>query len=214
MTRTADAPAAYHHGDLRRAIVDAALALLAEQRHWDFSLREVARRAGVSHNAPYNHFADERALLVAVATVGFESLREQRQKRAARTRAPEEALVASGTAYVHFGVSNPAQYRLMFGLALAVEAGGQPPALAQAADAAKEVLGQAILHGAQSGRLAMPATDQEALDLAALSAWSLVHGLTMLAIDGQAGEVGAQPPGAQALAEHVARTLLDGLRHR
>ena len=207
-------PAAYHHGDLRRAIIEAAVALLAEQKHWDFSLREVARRAGVSHNAPYNHFADKQALLVAVATVGFESLREQMQRRAARTAEPSEALVAIGTAYVRFGVSHPAQYRLMFGLALATEAGGLPPAMAESADASKAVLAEVIRRGAQSGEFAVSAADPVALELAILSAWSLVHGLTMLAIDGLAGKAGALPSGAQNLAEHTARTFLAGLRQR
>ena len=69
------ARSAYHHGDLKRVLVDAAIALVAEGQNWDFSLREVARRAGVSHNAPYNHFADKRDLLAAVAAAGYEALR-------------------------------------------------------------------------------------------------------------------------------------------
>ena len=64
----------YHHGDLRRAIVKAALEILKETRSLDFSLRELARRAGVSHNAPYKHFADKRELLAAVSAAGFEML--------------------------------------------------------------------------------------------------------------------------------------------
>ena len=207
-------PAAYHHGDLRRAIIAAAVSLLAEQKHWDFSLREVARRAGVSHNAPYNHFADKRALLAAVAAVGFHSLRERMQKQAARHPSPEEALVAIGTAYVAFGVAHPAQYRLMFGLALAQEKKDAASEMEQAGLAAQAVLTGVIQRGAQQGCFALAAANQAALDLAVLSAWSLVHGLTMLAIDGLAGEVGLKPNGAQGLAEHVARTLLDGLRQR
>src|SRR5271167_3875727 len=71
----ASEPRTYHHGDLRRSLIDAALALVTEEQDWTFSLREVARRAGVSHNAPYNHFADKRELLAAVAVAGFEALR-------------------------------------------------------------------------------------------------------------------------------------------
>src|SRR5271155_2678351 len=70
-------PPAYHHVDLRRALIDAALALVTEDQDWTFSLREVARRAGVSHNAPYNHFADKRDLLAAVAATGFATLGER-----------------------------------------------------------------------------------------------------------------------------------------
>src|ERR1700677_662644 len=86
-------PRAYHHGDLRRSLVEAALALLSEKQDWAFSLREVARRAGVSHNAPYNHFADKRELLVAVASMGFERLRERMLLAIAGVTNPKTALV-------------------------------------------------------------------------------------------------------------------------
>src|SRR5271170_5665578 len=80
MPDTALAPAAarpYHHGDLRRGLLDAASELMAEDQNWTFSLREVARRAGASHNAPYNHFASKNDLLVAIAAEGFKLLRER-----------------------------------------------------------------------------------------------------------------------------------------
>src|ERR1700678_4666625 len=106
---------AYHHGDLRRALVQASLAIVGEEQDWTFSLREVARRAGVSHNAPYNHFADKRERLVAVASMGFERLRERMLLAIAGVKNPKTALVRSGVAYVEFGLQNPAHYRLMFG---------------------------------------------------------------------------------------------------
>src|SRR5271156_1348012 len=104
----------YHHGDLRRALIDAALSLVREEQDWTFSLREVARRAGVSHNAPYNHFANKQDLLSAIAVAGFLDLRERLQKSIARTEDAKEALIKSGVAYVKFGVGNAAHYRLMF----------------------------------------------------------------------------------------------------
>src|SRR5580700_5098226 len=67
----------YHHGDLRRVIVKAALEILRETQSLEFSLRELARRAGVSHNAPYKHFADKRELLAAVSAAGFEQLTDR-----------------------------------------------------------------------------------------------------------------------------------------
>src|SRR5205807_8179507 len=67
----------YHHGDLPRAVVAAALEILSETQSHEFSLRELARRAGVSHNAPYKHFADKRELLAAVSAAGFEALTER-----------------------------------------------------------------------------------------------------------------------------------------
>ncbi|HUB46245.1 MAG TPA: TetR family transcriptional regulator, partial [Acetobacteraceae bacterium] len=69
-------PQPYHHGDLRRALIETALQLVTEEQDWTFSLREVARRAGVSHRAPYNHFSEKLDLLAAIAAVGFERLRD------------------------------------------------------------------------------------------------------------------------------------------
>ena len=77
-------PPPYHHGDLRRALIDTALELVTEEQDWAFSLREVARRAGVSHQAPYNHFPEKQDLLAAVAIVGFERLRDGMLQRHGR----------------------------------------------------------------------------------------------------------------------------------
>ncbi len=209
----ADARPAYHHGDLRRALVDAALALVTEEQDWGFSLRKVARRAGVSHNAPYNHFADKRDLLAAVAAAGFEALRARMDAAAADAESPEATLVAMGVAYVCFGVSNPAHYRLMFGPTLTAGEGGMPPVVAEAAASARAVLNDTILRGAQTGSFAASPANQAELDLAALSTWSLEHGLTMLAIDGLAKH-GAPSSLPERVIEGVARMLLDGLRRR
>ncbi len=208
---TVESHPAYHHGDLRRALVDAALALVTEEQNWGFSLREVTRRAGVSHNAPYNHFADKRDLLAAVAAVGFEALRAHLAAATADAPSPEAALLAIGTTYVRFGMDNPAHYRLMFGPTLTVAEGGLPVMVAEAAAAAKAVLGETILRGAQAGSFAASPANQAELNLAALSAWSLVHGLTMLAIDGLAKD-GAPSPLPEHVVAGVSRNLLDGLR--
>jgi AcrR family transcriptional regulator len=201
-------PRAYHHGDLRRALVLAALALVTEEQDWAFSLREVARRAGVSHNAPYNHFADRRDLLVAVAVAGLEALRERMLAAVAGLDDPAAALVASGQAYVRAGVDNPALYRLIFGSALAAH--GARPAAARAAGArTREVLERIVERGARDRVFAI-ADDSNALAIATLSAWSAMHGLTMLAIDGFAD----LPLSADALAARIGQTVLNGLRPR
>src|SRR5271167_1773965 len=116
----------YHHGDLRRSLIDAGLALVTEKQNWTFSLREVARRAGVSHNAPYNHFADKRDLLAAVATAGFSSLGERMLTATSGIERADSALVTSGVVYVTFGIENPAHYRLMFSSALITAEEGRP----------------------------------------------------------------------------------------
>ena len=203
----------YHHGDLRRALVDAALALVSEEQDWGFSLREVARRAGVSHNAPYKHFADKRDLLAAVAAAGFEALRARLLAAVAQTRSADAALLAIGMAYMRFGLENPAHYRLMFGPTLTAAEGGLPAVTAQAAAGAKMVLQEAVLRGAQEGCFAASPDNQAELDLAALTAWSLVHGLTMLAIDGLA-KTGAPSSLPDPVIAGSVRALLDGLRQR
>src|SRR4051794_27635084 len=106
----------YHHGDLQRALVDAAVALLAEGGAAAVTLREVARRAGVTHAAPYRHFADKAALLAAVAEEGFRALHDAVARAGAE--APDDPLArlaASGQAYLRFAMSHPAHYRVMFG---------------------------------------------------------------------------------------------------
>src|ERR1700730_4303788 len=105
----------YHHGDLRHAVVVAALEILSETQSLEFSLRELARRAGVSHNAPYKHFADKRELLAAVSAVGFEQLAKRLTSAMQGQTSPRARLFAIARDYVRHGVENPALYRLMFG---------------------------------------------------------------------------------------------------
>src|SRR5688572_6665988 len=105
----------YHHGNLRRALLDEALATIRDQGVDGLTLREIGARLGVSRTALYRHFADKRALLTAVATEGFRTLREQlvtAWQEGGRGRA---AFQSMGVAYVRFAVANPAHYRVMFG---------------------------------------------------------------------------------------------------
>src|SRR3954471_11223593 len=90
----------YHHGDLPRVIVKAALEILRETQSLEFSLRELARRAGVSHNAPYKHFADKRELLAAVSAAGFEMLAKRMTSEIAGLSLPREQLFAMLRAYI------------------------------------------------------------------------------------------------------------------
>jgi AcrR family transcriptional regulator len=110
-------PGTDHHGDWRRALVQAALELAAEDKDWNFSLREVARRAGVSHNAPYNHFPHKRDLLDAAAAAGHDLLRSELTAAVAKIADPRAALSKMSSAYVSFGIKNPVLYRLMFSVA-------------------------------------------------------------------------------------------------
>lgn len=152
----------YHHGDLRTALLQAAGDLLEEQGVSALSLREAARRAGVSHNAPYRHFPDREALLAALATEGFRSLGESLKGRGGREM---------GEAYVRFALAHPNRFRLMFG---GLVEGGKHPGLRSAASATYDALVAAFR---EQRDIADP-------EMAAAAAWSLVHGLAQLLLDG------------------------------
>jgi AcrR family transcriptional regulator len=167
----------YHHGDLRQSLIDAAIALISEEGIGDLSLRQVARRAGVSHNAPYRHFEDKEALLAAVAEQGFQSLRAAMES--AQQVIPSDSsqrLEAIGIAYVNFALAHPAYYRLMFGDYRYNFS--KYSAVAEAAQQSFMVLASAIREGQVAGifRSADP------VDMARVT-WSLLHGQSMLALD-------------------------------
>src|SRR5262245_4881527 len=105
---------AYHHGDLRRALLDAALELVSSKGVQALTLREVARRAGVTHAAPYHHFPSKEALFAAVATEGFRDLAAAMRAALSGRRGPFASLRAIGVAYVRFATEHPAHFRIMF----------------------------------------------------------------------------------------------------
>jgi AcrR family transcriptional regulator len=205
------APAPYHHGDLRRTLIAAALAMVTEEQDWTFSLREVARRAGVSPSAPYNHFTDKRELLTEVAVSGFQRLRDGLALAVADLRGAPDAFVACLGAYVRLGTENPALYRLMFGPELTAYKGAErPPMMVTAGDEGKAVLSRIIDDGARSGDFPSSLAEKGLLALSTFVAWSAVHGLTMLVIDNLTGK----HVSARAGIEAAIQTQLDGLRHR
>ena len=164
-------PRPYHHGDLRAALLDAAARWLDEQGAATLTLRELARAAGVSHAAPYHHFASLDELLAGVAERAFERLADAMSAASADAATPLDALLDIGEAYVRVALAHPAQFRLMFGPLLARKA--EFPALAQEAERAFRVLFEAAAAHAP----------ERALELA-LTGWSLSHGAANLAIDG------------------------------
>jgi AcrR family transcriptional regulator len=202
----------YHHGDLRRALVKAAISLLTKTQRWDFSLREVARCAGVSHNAPYSHFASKRDLLAAVAAKGHEILRARALTALRGKTKPADALKAISIAYLRFGTGNPAQYRLMFGPTLQGEDAGLPSEVIHAFASTGTVWREVLKRGSEDGRFKIPQNDPAALEMAAIGAWSLVHGLTMLYIDGLATLETAQT--IDSLAEKVIAMFMHGIVKR
>jgi AcrR family transcriptional regulator len=161
---------AYHHGDLRAALVRAALELLEEEGATGLSLRAVARQAGVAASAPYRHYADRDALLSAVAAVGYRELAEQLAAKHPAPSTPDD-LAAVAVVYVQFALQRPALFRVMFGEPCDRDSGERV-----AATAAITAYLRTIVEGA------FPGADPETLSTAI---WALVHGLAVLHLDGK-----------------------------
>ena len=197
----------YHHGDLRRAIVRAALEILSETQSAEFSLRELARRAGVSHNAPYKHFADKRELLAAVSTAGFELLTRRMSNEIAKHSNARAQLFAILRAYIQHGEENPALYRLMFGGYLRSPNDARPAIERAAAEKTKALLAATIAKGGLGRAIPNTPRNERKIAGAILACWSLVHGLTMLLVDGLVGPSKRY----DKLSDSVVQSMLDGL---
>ena len=189
-TRASRAP--YHHGALRRALLDAALSAIVAQGPAGVSLREIARTVGVSHSAPRHHFEDKRGLLTAIATEGFVLLGDALEAAWESTH----SFLEVGVAYVRFAIDHRAHFEVMFRPDLLRESD------AGLLDAQRRT--RALLYGPAVG-----VTGEEAQGtdprIPALAAWSLVHGLATLWLAGNlANDLGEDP---EALARAVARHL-------
>ncbi|GAC1306954.1 MAG: TetR/AcrR family transcriptional regulator [Vulcanimicrobiaceae bacterium] len=201
--------ATYHHGDLRQTLVKTARALAVESGIDGFSLREVSRRAGVSHAAAYNHFADRSALVEALVVEAFRALRGALERAERRPATPLERLQNIGIAYVRFAFEHPAEFRFMFRPELIASIRPRIEASAEEASAdAYEILQRTIAAARASGDIAHEA------DHATLTAWSIVHGLATLILDSP----GEKPLKTAKAVETLARTVttigIDGMRVR
>jgi AcrR family transcriptional regulator len=195
--------ASYHHGDLRRALIDAALGLIADAGASSFTLRAVARRAGVSHAAPYRHFADKTALLAAVAEEGFRALGQRLLAMSKRLAAePLASFQTIGVEYVRFAVEHPAHFRVMFG----------PDVMDPTAYPTLHAVSQGTLtylvEAVTAGQRAHTVRPGEARTLA-LVAWAQVHGLATLLVDHCIPV--SDPEQVTTLAEQAVRVLYEGL---
>ncbi len=162
---------AYHHGDLRSALVDAGLTALKTTAVSDLSLRQLARDVGVSATAVYRHFPDKQALLAALASDGIEQLGRFQQAAARNADSDVQSFAATGQAYVRFALANPALFRLIF--------------------SQREPVGQSIFGENLPAQLlrTMAATsvggDPNETQRLMIQAWAVVHGLAMLMLDQQ-----------------------------
>ena len=195
-------PKRYHHGDLPRALLDAALHIVETQGTGALTLRAAARSAGVSQAAPYRHFTNKEAILAAVAEEGFRSLMTAIRQATAAGDGPLGRLRGVGIGYVTFATSHPSHFRVMFGREMADRSAS--PGLRRLATETFNLLVDSISDCQRAG---LVRTEEPAADLA-LAAWSSVHGLSALLVEG----VLDRP--AHEVAEMVTRDLFLGLGPR
>lgn len=185
----------YHHGDLASALREAARAILEEKGLPALSLRSVARRAGVSHAAPYRHYPSREALLADVAMKGLGELQAEISIAGAKPGDRGERIVHIGGAYLRFAVRHSGLLRLMFGAELPNRA--ETPGLAEATAAIGEEIGRALRDPA-----------------AGLTVWAAVHGFSIMLLD-DVIDLGQRQSGLDAIpsrAEILLRSLVETLK--
>ncbi len=169
----------YHHGDLKNALIKAGVEILAKDGVSGLSLRKVAMRAGVSHAAPYSHFADKQALIAAISTEGFRQLYERVSAVAEEYKSqPQKQLVEAAWAYVQFALDDPDRFKVMFSGVLEKEK--EYPDFVAESQRNFQLVKMIVEANQASGVLRSGASD-----LVALSAWGIVHGFIMLLLEGQ-----------------------------
>jgi AcrR family transcriptional regulator len=193
---------AYHHGDLRPALLAAAEALIAERGVDRFSLRETARRAGVSPAAPAHHFGDARGLLTALAADSFRLFGDALAAAADKEDSRIARIRAQGVNYVNFALAHPARFDLMWRGSL-IDA--QDPEYRAAGQRAYRLLDTAVRGEAAAGEGLEEAGPAAAPSLAC---WAMVHGFARLALD---GVFGSTPGAAERAAEAMLPLVLDHL---
>ncbi len=194
---------AYHHGDLKAALVAHAVEILRQEGVEALTLRAVARAAGVSQAAPYRHFVDRRALVAAVAEQGFQRLGHAMRERLARGDG-RAGLREVAAAYVQFGLENPEEYRVMFGPEVA-----RTDDFPSLRDTSRSVLAF-VAHGIAQLQSAGLVGAGDPMLMAAAT-WSTLHGLVMLSLDGQTLGVA---PSLDALLDETTRLMMFGMADR
>ncbi len=169
----------YHHGDLKNALIKAGVEILAKDGVSGLSLRKVASKAGVSHSAPYSHFADKQALIAAISTEGFRQLYERVSAVAEEYKTkPSMQLVEVAWTYVQFALDDRDRFKVMFSGILEKER--EYPEFVAESQRNFQLVKMIVEANQAAGVLRSGPSD-----LVALSAWGIIHGFIMLLLEGQ-----------------------------
>jgi AcrR family transcriptional regulator len=195
--------AKYHHGDLRNALIEIAIELLGEEGTHGLSLRKIAQRAGVSHNAPYMHFADKEALLAAISEAGFRLLSIQVESAISRAgSSTREQLMAASNAYVNFAIDRPDRLQVMF---YPYDAAKYPSTIA-ASQLSLNRLFEIVKTGQENGSLIAGNTEEMTKSI-----WAMVHGIATISIAYKTNILGSKNISTEQSTSILVNLLLDGL---
>ena len=192
----------YHHGDLKNALIKAGVEILAKDGVSGLSLRKVAIKAGVSHSAPYSHFADKQSLIAAISTEGFRQLYDRIGVVVDKYKMkPSRQLVETAWAYVQFAMAAPDQFKVMFSAVLEKER-EYPEFVAESQRNFQLV--RAIVEANQAAGILRSGPS----DLIALSAWGIIHGFVMLLLEGQISHTVLEKSSLRELVEFQLKQIM------
>ena len=195
----------YHHGDLRAALLEAALDIITESGPQKLTIREVARKAGVSHTAPYRHFANKDDLIVAVVKQGFELMSQTMlEKKTAAEPDPISQFAASGTAYVDFALQHPAYYRVMYSGDLLTSSGQHTLQHTSA-----ETFSELVADVKTCQELGIIRTGNPTLQ--ALSLLCTIHGFVTMVIDNRVSSLLGEDYPVDGIRDVILTTIFEGL---
>jgi AcrR family transcriptional regulator len=173
----------YHHGDLKNALINAGVEILSKDGVGGLSLRKVAQRAGVSHNAPYSHFPDKQSLIAAISTEGFKQLYEELDAAiSSYPDDPRRQLQEGAWAYVHFAMNNTDTFRIMFSGVLEKEK--EYPAFVEISRKSFKLVVD-VVRACQVAEILRSAP----LEITAIAVWGQIHGIVSLMLEGQISHV-------------------------
>jgi len=203
-------PSSYHHGDLKKALVETGLLVIKEQGSNALSLREAARKAGVSEAAPYRHFANKESLLAAIAEEGFKRLRARLLEGiSAAAGDPLAQLHAVAWGYTQFAMLETDHFRAMFSSSLVPPHAAKHPSLSEAAISNFNELVVVVEDCQKAGIISKSANPKTT----ASQLWGSIHGMTLLLIDQEMAFLGMNASQAHEIVKNQLSSHLEGLRN-